>query len=209
MWIYSWGPEKICHFFTKSLPQSWRVSTWGSSVNMHVVPDPGKMKMLMKNGHTLSALSVCWTSVRIARKEGKEISLLPQAIPYHVCPWAHGRQNYFDQSGPWFHNCRLMDHSQVPFSRKQCGQGPLSPSFWSMKCFQEQVKHCGVSRPHFVFTAFRSSWGILVSSKTRLVFKNLISSLIICKRILFKELLMWLNRSSIIRYSHQVGGCFF
>lgn len=152
------GSREDLPLFMKYLPQSWRVSTWDSSVRMHIVPDPGKMKMWMKNGHALSALSVCGTSGRITSKEGKEI-ILPQSIPYHVwgCPWAHGRQNYFYQSGAWFHNCILMDHNQVPFSRKQCGQGPLSPSFWRMKCCQEQVKHCGVSRLQFVFTAFRTS----------------------------------------------------
>lgn len=164
IFIVSWEDLSL---FMKYLPQSWWVSTWDSSVNMHIVPDPGKTKMLMKNGHTLSALSVCWTSARITSKEGKEV-ILPQSIPYHFwdCPWAHGRQNYFYQTSPWFHNCILMDHNQVPFSRKQCEQGPLSLSFWSLKCFSGTGQTLWCLQAAICVYSLQDFWGILISSKT-------------------------------------------
>lgn len=160
------GPREDLPLFMKYLPQSWQVSTWDSSANMHIVQDLGKMKMLITNGHMLSVLSVCWTSTGITSKEWKEI-IRPQSIPYHS--WRLPLSS-------WQAKLFLPKRSLVPqlhFNGLQSRSPPqgssvdkdLSPSFWSMKCSQEQIKKCDVSRLPFVFTAFKISWGILASSK--------------------------------------------
>lgn len=51
------GPGLL--LFQKQSPQSWPASAWGSSVNVHMVQDMVKMKVLIKNGHVLSGLLVC------------------------------------------------------------------------------------------------------------------------------------------------------
>lgn len=56
--VIDYDLDKVCCFKKKN-PQSWHASTQDSSVNMHMVQDMVEMKMLIKNGHMLSGLSVC------------------------------------------------------------------------------------------------------------------------------------------------------
>lgn len=57
--VIDYDLDKVCCFKKKKNPQSCHASTQDNSVNMHMVQDRVEMKMLIKNGHMLSGLSVC------------------------------------------------------------------------------------------------------------------------------------------------------